>query len=200
MKHLTFPTADTTVTKTEHRTSNNLRLKSYKASTFQPNQPLIYYIHGGGFAMGSVDQDDRFLEPFSKATGSIFVSVEYRLAPKHPYPAALDDCAEGAKWCVENAEALGARAGPIVVFGKSAGGCLVFATALKLIDEGRGDDILGLAPCQPITIHPDAVPEALRAKYRSYEENAENTVNTQKGMLAFMGKSTNPARHCHGFC
>jgi versiconal hemiacetal acetate esterase len=188
MKHLTFPTPSTTVARTEHRTPNNLRLKSYKALTFTPNQPLIYYIHGGGFVMGSVDQDDRFLDIFAQATGAVFVSVEYRLAPKHPYPAALEDCVEGAKWCVENARTLGAKAGPIVVFGKSAGGCLVFATALKLIDEGRGDDILGLAACQPITVHPDAVPEDLRARYRSHEENAENTVNTQKGMLAFMGK------------
>jgi versiconal hemiacetal acetate esterase len=174
----------------EHQTANGIRLKSYKADTFEPNKPLIYYIHGGGFAMGSVDQDDRFLEPFSKATGCVFVSVEYRLAPKHQYPAALEDCVDGAKWCVKNAESLGAKKGPIVIFGKSAGGCLAFATALKLIDEGRGSDVLGVVPCQPITIHPEVVPEDLRSRYLSYDENAENTINTKKGMLAFMGKRT----------
>lgn len=137
--------------------------------------------------MGSVDQDDRFMEPLSKATGCVFVSVEYRLAPKHKYPAALDDCVDGAKWCIENAESLGAKKGPIVIFGKSAGGCLAFATALKLIDEGRKGDFLGVVPCQPITIHPDTVPEDLKSKYQSYDVNAENTINTKRAMLAFMG-------------
>lgn len=95
MDKLTFPGPDTSVKKSEHQTSTGIRLKSYKAETFKPNQPLIYYIHGGGFAMGSVDQDDRFLEPYSKATGCVFVSVEYRLAPKHKYPAGLQDCVDG---------------------------------------------------------------------------------------------------------
>ena len=190
MEKLTFPGPDTSVKTSEHRTANGIRLKSYKADTFKPGQPLIYYIHGGGFVFGSVDQDDRFLEPFSKATGCVFVSIEYRLAPKHKYPAALDDCVDGAKWCVENAESLGAKNGPIVIFGKSAGGCLAIATALKLIDEGRGNDVLGVVPCQPITIHPDAVPEDLRSRFLSYDENAENTVNTKKAMLVFMGKRT----------
>lgn len=94
----------------------------------------------------------------------------------------------GAKWCVENAESLGAKNGPITIFGKSAGGCLAFATALKLIDEGRGSDVLGVVPCQPITIHPDAVPEEFKTRYLSYDENTENTINTKKGMLAFMGE------------
>ena len=95
----------------------------------------------------------------------------------------------GAKWCLENAETLGAKKGPIIIFGKSAGGCLAFATALKVIDEGRGSDILGVVPCQPITIHPDVVPEEFQPKYRSYDENAEITINTKNAMLAFMGET-----------
>lgn len=204
----TFPGPETSVEKTDHKTSNGLRLKSYKPDTFIPNQPLVYYIHGGGFVIGSVDLDDRFCDVLSNDTGSVFVSVEYRLAPHHKHPVALDDCVEGAKWCVENAESLGAKKGPIVIAGKSAGGSLVFATALRLIDEGRGKDVLGIVPCQPLTIHPDAVPADFKSKYTSYEENgkhrsnqsmvvqhndkataAENTVNTTKGMLAFYGKS-----------
>ena len=188
MEKLTFPGPDASVKTSEHQTSGGIRLKSYKAATLRPHQPLIYYIHGGGFVMCSVDQDDRFLEPFSKATGCVFVSVEYRLAPKHKFPAALQDCIDGAKWCIENAESLGAKKGPIVIFGKSAGGCLAFATALKFIDEGRGSDVLGVVPCQPITTHPDVVPEEFRSRYLSYDENAENTINTKKAMLAFMGE------------
>lgn len=173
----TFPGPDTSVEKTDHKTPNGLRLKSYKPDTFKPDQPLVYYIHGGGFVLGSVDLDDRFCDLLSKATGTVFVSVEYRLAPQHKHPAALDDCVEGAKWCIENAESLGAKKGSIVIAGKSAGGSLVFATALRLIDEGRGKDVVGLVPCQPLTIHPDAVPEHFKSKYSSYEENGELRVN-----------------------
>lgn len=124
----------------------------------------------------------------AKDIGCIFVSVEYRLAPQHKFPASFEDCVDGAKWCIDHAESLGARNGPIVVMGKSAGGSLTFAVALKLIDEGRGNDLLGIAPCQPITVHPDAVPADLRSRYAAYEENAENTVNTSKVMHLFLGK------------
>lgn len=171
----TFPGPDASVEKSEHNTSSSIRLKSYKPDTLKPGQPLVYYIHGGGFAMGSVDLDDRFCDLLSKATGSIFVSVEYRLSPAFKHPIPLDDCVEGAKWCVENVESLGAKKGPIVIAGKSAGGSLVFATALRLIDEGRGSDVLGLVPCQPLTIHPDAVPAEFQDRYTSYDKNGELT-------------------------
>ena len=138
--------------------------------------------------IGSVEQDDRFCSPLAKATGCVFVSVEYRLAPEYKHPVALDDCVEGAKWCLENAEILGARSGPIVIAGKSAGGGLTFAVALRLIDEGRGGDVLGIVPCQPLTIHPDAVPVEFRSRFTSYDENAENTVNTKKAMYTLYGK------------
>jgi versiconal hemiacetal acetate esterase len=139
----------------------------------KPSQPLVYYIHGGGFAMGSVDLDDRFCDLLSTSTGCIFVSVEYRLAPAFKHPIPLNDCVEGARWCVENAASLGAKAGPIVIAGKSAGGALAFATALRLIDEGRGGDVLGLVPCQPLTVHPDAVPEEFKDRYKSFEEHGK---------------------------
>lgn len=188
MERLAFPEPDRSITTSEHKTATGIRLKAYKPDTYKPNQPLIYYIHGGGFILGSVDLDDRFVEPLSKATGCVFVSVEYRLAPQHKHPAGFEDCVEGAKWCIANAESLGAKKGSIVIAGKSAGGCLAFAVALKLVDEGRGSDVLGLVPCQPLTIHPDAVPEEFKSRFTSYDENAENTVNTKRGMYTFYGR------------
>ena len=134
--------------------------------------------------IGSVDEDDRFVNRHSRATGCVFVSVEYRLAPQHRFPAGLEDCVEGSKWCIEHAEQLGATQGPIIIMGKSAGGSLAFAVALRLIDEGRGGDILGVAPCQPLTIHPDVVLSELKPKYTAYTENADHTVNTARVMHA----------------
>ena len=183
-----FAGPDPAIKTSEHKTTSGIRLKAYIPDTLRSDQPLVYYIHGGGFAIGSVDEDDRFVDVLSRATGCVFVSVEYRLAPQHKFPAGFDDCVEGAKWCVENGESLGARKGPIAIAGKSAGGCLVFSVALKMIDEGRGGDMLGIVPCQPLTVHPDAVPAEFKSRFTSYDENAENTVNTKKAMYAFYGK------------
>ena len=184
----TFAGPDTTVRHTEHKTASGARLKAYTPPNVKLNQPLIYYCHGGGFALGSVDLDDRFVDRHAKDTGYVFVSVEYRLAPAHKYPAAFNDCVEGAKWCLANAENLGARKGKIVIMGKSAGGSLALGTALKLFDEGLGDHIQGVIPCQPCAAHPETVPSVYRSKFTAYDENAENTVNTKKGMLAFYGE------------
>lgn len=120
--------------------------------------------------------------------GCVFVSIEYRLAPQHQFPAGFEDCIDGARWCIENANSLGARKGPIIIMGKSAGGSLAFAVSLKLIDDGLGSSLLGIAPCQPITVHPNAVPVDLRSRYTAYEENAENTVNTSKVMHVLFGE------------
>lgn len=184
----TFPGPDPSVKTEWHTTASGVRLKSYIPPTYKPNQPLVYFIHGGGFVIGSVDQDDRFVNIHSKDTGCVFVSVEYRLAPQHKHPAAFQDCVDGARWCVEHAEKLGARRGPIVIMGKSAGGSLAFAVALKMIDDGQRDNVLAVVPCQPLTIHPRAVPEHMRSRFLSYDENAENTVNTKEIMLAFYGE------------
>lgn len=117
------------------------------------------------------------------------VSVEYRLAPQHQYPTALSDCVEGAGWCIDNAQSLDCLKGRIVIMGKSAGGSLALGTALKLIDGGRGANVVGVVACQPCTVHPSNLPPGVTsASYRSYEENKTNTVNTKDGMLAFYGR------------
>lgn len=95
---------------------------------------------------------------------------------------------EGAKWCIANAAALGAKEQSIVIMGKSAGGSLAFGVALKLIDEGLAANVRGIVACQPLTIHPDAVPGELKSRYTAYEENAENTVTTRDVMYAFYGE------------
>ena len=184
LKKFSFPEPDHSIQTSEHQTTSGIRLKAYKPHDLKPDLALVYYIHGGGFVIGSVNEDDRFVKPLAKATGCVFVSVEYRLAPQYRYPAGFQDCVEGANWCIDNAASLGARSGPIVIMGKSAGGALTLGVALKLIDGGRGSDVLGVVPCQPLTIHPDAVPEEFKLRYTAYEENAENTVNTRKAMYA----------------
>ena len=99
--------------------------------------PLIVYYHGGGFVVGSVDIFDSLTREIAAETGAIVVSVEYRLAPKYPYPAAVDDAFAALLWAADAAASLGADPNQLLVGGDSAGGNLAAVTALRARDEGR---------------------------------------------------------------
>lgn len=130
--------------------------------------------------MGSVDQEDALCRFISKECQMTLLSVEYRLAPKYKCPTALDDCVDATLWALENL-----AASQVVLVGASAGGNLAFGTALRLIDRGMADEVKGVVALVPVTIHPAAVPEEMKALYISYEEHAENTVNTKSAMMSF---------------
>jgi versiconal hemiacetal acetate esterase len=135
--------------------------------------------------MGDLDMDDAGCRTISKGAGVKLVSVDYRLAPQHPYPEPLDDCVAACYWVVENAESLGGIPRKVFIGGTSAGGHLTFATALQIIGEGRGDSIVGLVPQVPVTVQPDSIPKDLKSRYTSYDEHAEHTVNSKSAMRAF---------------
>ena len=96
---------------------------------------VYLHIHGGGWRYGTADQQDPMLAALADATGLLVASVDYRLAPEHPFPAAQTDCLAGASW------ALG-QGGPVIFGGESAGGHLSLLTALALRDQGI--DVQGL--------------------------------------------------------
>jgi acetyl esterase/lipase len=98
--------------------------------------PVIFFIHGGGMIMGSVDGEDARMADLCDALGCAIVSVEYRLAPEHPYPAAIDDCYSALTWTAAHAEELHIDPTRIVVFGESAGSGL--AAGLVLLARDRG--------------------------------------------------------------
>jgi len=92
------------------------------------------HFHGGGLVFGSADQDDAMLERIADATGLAAVSVEYRLAPAHPYPAAWDDCEAAALWLARNVKAeFGAAA--LAIGGESAGATLAVPVLVRLRDK-----------------------------------------------------------------
>jgi acetyl esterase/lipase len=93
----------------------------------------LLWIHGGGLVMGSAKQDDRFCRAVAERLGLFVASVDYRLAPEHPYPAALDDCMAGLRWLLE---ARGFAPQRVAVGGDSAGGGLAAAVALRHRDSG----------------------------------------------------------------
>lgn len=98
--------------------------------------PVIVYFHGGGFVLGSVDIFDQLARSLSNATDAMVISVDYRLAPVHPFPAAVDDCDAAVRWAAKNAASLGGDATKLVVAGDSAGGNLAAVVSLKERDEG----------------------------------------------------------------
>ncbi|WP_406864226.1 alpha/beta hydrolase [Streptomyces sp. HUAS MG47] len=97
-------------------------------------RPALVYLHGGGFVLGSLDGVDEVCRAICARSGWAVLSVEYRLAPEYPYPAALDDCFDAFAWLRRSAAAYGIDADTIAVGGDSAGGNLAAALCLKLRD------------------------------------------------------------------
>ncbi len=97
----------------------------------QAPKGVYLHLHGGGWVFGSADGQDPLLERIADQTGQVVVSVEYRLAPEHPYPAAPDDCESAALWLVENAQAqFGTNL--LTIGGESAGAHLAVVTILRM--------------------------------------------------------------------
>jgi acetyl esterase/lipase len=100
--------------------------------------PVLYWMHGGGTVIGNRYMDDARLGEWCRSLSCVCISVEYRLAPDAPYPAAIDDCDEGLRYIFEHAAELRLDTHRIGVGGRSAGGGLAAALALRWRD--RGDD------------------------------------------------------------
>lgn len=105
------------------------------AERTRPSGALVW-IHGGGLIMGTPEQGNALCSRFASELGIVVVSVDYRLAPEHPFPAGLDDCATTLRWTHENAERLGIDPTRVAVGGDSAGGGLAAALAQRALDEG----------------------------------------------------------------
>jgi acetyl esterase len=98
-------------------------------------RPLVVYFHGGGFALGHLDMGNWVCGSVAASVGAVVVSVDYRLAPTHVFPAAVEDCYAALAWAAGNAAELGAT-GRIGVMGESAGGNLAAVTCLIARDRG----------------------------------------------------------------
>jgi acetyl esterase len=102
-----------------------------------PTRGVIFFIHGGGWAFCNLRTHERFMRVLCNAAGKTLVGVHYRLAPEHPYPAALNDVVSAFRSVLASRDSLGLPEGPIVVAGDSAGGNLALALMFHEMAAGR---------------------------------------------------------------
>lgn len=98
--------------------------------------PVLVYLHGGGWVIGSIETHDGSCRELASKVGCAVISVDYRLAPEHPYPAAADDCYAVTEWVAEHGYELGVDGSRLAIGGDSAGGNLSAVVALMARDRG----------------------------------------------------------------
>jgi acetyl esterase/lipase len=112
-----------------------VRVRVYRPFDQPSKLPALYWIHGGGYVMGDIEQDDRLMKQMVKRIGCVAASVDYRLAPEHPFPAPVEDCYAGLKWLFTHADELGVEPSRIAIGGPSGGGGLTAGLALLVRDR-----------------------------------------------------------------
>jgi acetyl esterase len=128
--------------------ADRLTVRVYRPVARPDPLPCVVTLHAGGFVLGSIEQDHRRNVGLCDAVEAVIVAVDYRLAPEHPYPAALDDASAALTWIRDHADELAVDAARIAVLGRSAGGGLAAAAALRARDRG-GPDICFLHLSMP---------------------------------------------------
>ncbi len=98
--------------------------------------PVLLYLHGGGFTIGSIETHDVLCRELARQAGCMVVSLDYRLAPEHRFPTASNDAWDALQWLARNAPALGADPARLAVGGDSAGGTLAAVNAILARDAG----------------------------------------------------------------
>ncbi len=104
-----------------------IRLRIYTPQSISAPAPVLIWLHGGGYVIGKPEMDDRSCAQYARELGAVVVSVDYRCAPQHPFPAGLDDSYAALKWVAAHAQRLGVDARRMAVGGASAGGGLAAA-------------------------------------------------------------------------
>ncbi len=117
--------------------SPDVTVRIYRPEKQVGQLPALLWIHGGGYMLGDIDQEDFTAKQFALAGDCVVVSVEYRLAPENPYPAPLEDCYAALKWLSAHAEELGVNQSRMAIGGASAGGGLAAGLAILARDRAE---------------------------------------------------------------
>jgi acetyl esterase len=138
--------------------------------------PAVVYLHGGGWVFMGIETHDTICRRLTAASGCVVVSVDYRLAPEHPFPVPVDDCYAALCWVANNTAELGTEPGLVAVMGDSAGGNL--AAAVTLVARERGEPRLAAQ----VLVYPALDPARDTG---SYVENGTGYILDEPGMEWF---------------
>jgi acetyl esterase len=144
--------------------------------------PVLVWFHGGGWVLGTLDSSDHTCRELSNTAGCIVVSVDYRLAPEHKFPACPDDCESAYQWVLANATTFGGDPRRVAVGGDSAGGNLAAVVTLRA--KERGDTL----PVFQLLVYPVVDYDFDRP---SYQENADGYMLTTISMRWFWDQYVN---------
>ncbi|WP_422747646.1 alpha/beta hydrolase [Mycobacterium sp. WMMD1722] len=156
--------------------AGDLGIRIYRPQATGDRPPVVVYFHGGGFAVGDLDTHDATCREHAVGAGAVVVSVDYRLAPEHPYPAAVDDAWAATRWVHAHGDELGADPSRLAVAGDSAGGNLAAVISQRARDTDSGPIAFQLL-WYPATMWDESLP--------SYSENATAPVLDRAAILAF---------------
>jgi acetyl esterase len=151
---------------------------SVRIYTPQGNGPfsILVYLHGGGWVVGNLDTHDAQCRALTNAAGCVVVSVDYRLAPEHKFPAGLEDCDAALQWVAAHAEVLRGDPTRLAIGGDSAGGNLAAVVALCARDRGAPRLVFQLLVYPATDMHCDTV---------SHQDNAEGYLLTRDAIMWF---------------
>jgi acetyl esterase len=166
----------------------DLPLRVYRPTGDRPLPALLYFF-GGGWVLGTIDTADGVSRSLANASGALVVVVGYRLAPEHPFPAAVDDCYATLRWVSEHASEIGADPAHLAVGGDSAGGNLAAGVALR----ARAD---GLALAGQLLVYPNtdqfADDESMRSADDPFLFNRHSVAWYRQHYLADADEAANP--------
>lgn len=175
----TVPPADVEVTPHEARFGGQaLRVRVYRPRGAAGALPVTLYFHGGGFVLGDLEAYDAVCRQLCADSGVMVVSAAYRLAPEHPYPAAVEDCFAALGWVAEAIRGFGGDPARLAVAGDSAGAALAATTALMARDAG------GPAIAFQLLVYPPAA-GGHDGTYPSRERHAAGPTLTRRTMDYF---------------
>lgn len=158
----------------------------------QTDRRFVYYIHGGGLVAGNRFFGIDFIMPTIEALNAVLISVEYRLAPDHPAPAAIQDVYAGLTWTVDHAETLGLNASNAIAWGTSAGGGLTAALGMMVRDKKpAGVSLNGLLMHYPML--DNAIPEAEKSLFSGESAPVWSSESDTIAWKAYLGSNPSSA-------
>lgn len=158
-------------------------LRLFDAKADRPAGPVVVFYHGGGFVVGSIATHASLAAEMSRQLDLPVVSVEYRLAPEHKWPAAPDDAEAAARWVAGNGAAFGRNFDSLILSGDSAGGTLTLVTALALRDKPASVPVKMLIPYYPMADGSKTYPST-KAFSAGYGLNAVDTTYFDTALAA----------------